>query len=192
MRDIKIGKTYRHFKGNLYKVLSVGVDTETGESRVVYCDVSDPSKVWVRPLDMFVSAVDRAKYPAASQEYRFELVDEPFQWDDMIAAIRQRVMAATSTDPVEIAKSVMAEDFMYMHGPAHHFLDGAAFIRAFVNAGGGSASGVASVLRLATVVLRLATALLAALILNWTSIRWASAQWQCLAQCADSGAFAAQ
>lgn len=50
--------------------------------------------------------------------------------------IRQAVIENKSTDPVEIAKSVMKKDFVSIHGPEHHFLDGAAFIVAYKNAGG--------------------------------------------------------
>lgn len=58
---IRCGK-YRHFKGNEYVVMDVGVHTETGEKMVIYYDCKDPSKIWVRPLDMFIERVDRYEY----------------------------------------------------------------------------------------------------------------------------------
>ena len=33
------------------------------------------SKVYVRPYAMFIEKVDKEKYPAATQEYRFELLE---------------------------------------------------------------------------------------------------------------------
>ena len=72
IREIEIGKIYRHFKGNLYLVLDLAEHTETGEKMVVYKALYDVLKVYCRPLDMFLSEVDRQKYPLVKQTYRFE------------------------------------------------------------------------------------------------------------------------
>lgn len=80
MREIEINKTYRHFKGNVYKVLYIGYDTENfdekGENvKLVIYESKHDGKILVRPYDNFASKIDREKYPNAEQEYRFELVD---------------------------------------------------------------------------------------------------------------------
>lgn len=69
-------RIYRHFKGNTYKALCVAMHTETQEKMVVYQALYGDYKYFVRPYEMFVSKVDRDKYPDVKQEYRFELVEE--------------------------------------------------------------------------------------------------------------------
>ena len=66
---------YRHFKGHLYRVLGTGRHSETQEEYVIYMSVST-GEIWLRPYDMFMSKVDREKYPNVEQEYRFEYVGE--------------------------------------------------------------------------------------------------------------------
>lgn len=68
-----INKIVRHFKGDLYLILSLdGEDTETGEILVTYRALYGDCKLYHRKLSMFLSKVDRDKYPYVEQEYRFE------------------------------------------------------------------------------------------------------------------------
>lgn len=71
-----IGKTYRHFKGGKYTVENIAVHSENAGVMVIYKSVKDPSLVWARPLDMFLSDVDKEKYPLARQDKRFVEVRE--------------------------------------------------------------------------------------------------------------------
>lgn len=73
MREVVIDTHYRHFKGDEYRVLLVATHTETEETLVIYQSVPT-KKIYARPIDMFLSEVDKEKYPNATQEYRFEEV----------------------------------------------------------------------------------------------------------------------
>lgn len=50
---------YRHFKGNLYDVITVARHTETGEDMVVYRALYGDFGIWTRPLAMFIEQVER-------------------------------------------------------------------------------------------------------------------------------------
>lgn len=73
MRQVKIKGIYRHFKGNYYLVEDIAKDSETEEDMVVYRKLYGDCGLWVRPVSMFLSEVDKEKYPETEQKYRFEL-----------------------------------------------------------------------------------------------------------------------
>lgn len=53
------GERYRHFKGNLYEIVTVGRHSETLEELVVYRALYGAGDVWVRPLSMFTDLVEK-------------------------------------------------------------------------------------------------------------------------------------
>lgn len=75
MNELKIHGIYRHFKGDYYMVEDVAKHSETKESYVVYRRLYGDGTLWIRPFDMFLSKVDKEKYPNVEQEYRFQLQD---------------------------------------------------------------------------------------------------------------------
>ena len=71
--EIVVHGVYRHFKGDSYIVEDLAEHTETGETMVIYRALYGKNKLYARPLKMFLSLVDREKYPDVQQKYRFEL-----------------------------------------------------------------------------------------------------------------------
>ena len=73
--EVLLGRIYKHFKGDMYIVEDVVIHSETKEKMVLYRALYGNGLRYVRPYDMFLSKVDKIKYPDVKQEYRFQLQD---------------------------------------------------------------------------------------------------------------------
>ncbi len=79
MEEVKIGRVYRHFKGNYYFVENVAYDSETYERMVVYKPLyerEDGRNIWVRPEKMFLEEIPERPDNITGQKVRFELVED--------------------------------------------------------------------------------------------------------------------
>lgn len=66
-----IGRVFRHFKGNLYRLEGFAKDSETLEEMVVYRALYGEGGLWVRPAKMFFETIERD----GKQFKRFELLE---------------------------------------------------------------------------------------------------------------------
>lgn len=79
MNEVKIGKVYRHFKGNYYFVENIAYDSESQERIVVYKPLynrEDGHYIWVRPEKMFLEEIPQRPDNITGQKHRFELSEE--------------------------------------------------------------------------------------------------------------------
>lgn len=54
-----MGQYYKHFKGNIYKVIHIAKHSETLEDMVVYQAMYGEKGIWVRPKAMFDEVIER-------------------------------------------------------------------------------------------------------------------------------------
>ena len=55
--------------------------------------------------------------------------------EEKYSLIKKNLLDEKGTNPIKIVKHLMHEEFVNIHGPEHHFLDGASFMVALNNAG---------------------------------------------------------
>ena len=88
---LDIGDVVQHFKRELlppertgspdylYVIQAIATHSETGEQMIVYKALYGDHQVYIRPLDMFISQVDKEKYPTVQQKYRFEKLSPHYE-----------------------------------------------------------------------------------------------------------------
>lgn len=79
MEEVKIGKVYRHFKGNYYFVENIAYHSESQERMVVYKPLynrEDNHNIWVRPEKMFLEEIPDRPDNITGQKTRFALVED--------------------------------------------------------------------------------------------------------------------
>lgn len=88
INDLVNGRIVQHFKRELmtdeerrtspekytYEILGIAMHTESEEQLVIYRALYGDMKLYARPAAMFLSEVDREKYPNVKQKFRFELI----------------------------------------------------------------------------------------------------------------------
>ena len=66
------GQTFRHFKGNLYRLEGFAKDSKMLEEMVVYRALYGERGLWVRPAKMFFETIERD----GKTMKRFELAED--------------------------------------------------------------------------------------------------------------------
>ena len=66
---------YRHYKGNVYKVIGIAKHADTQEEMVVFRAVEDEHQLWCQPLEEFKGKVRHQGLMVPTFEY-LETLDE--------------------------------------------------------------------------------------------------------------------
>ncbi len=121
MKEIVKG-IYRHYKGAEYRILNEGLSSENKEPLVIYQDLKDLKKIWVRPRKMFLETVEVEGEKVARFEFISE--EEADSWEYMhkrALADYQNLLKQTAKEKEEFIKYAIS-DFMYDILPVYDHL----------------------------------------------------------------------
>lgn len=109
MSTVKKG-IYKHYKGGEYRVIGEAKNSENKEIEVIYQDLKDENKVWVRPKEMFLEDVEIE----GEKKPRFEFLkeDEELGWEykcKLAVADYQNLIKKTAADKTEFAKYAISD-----------------------------------------------------------------------------------
>lgn len=76
MSEFKPG-LYQHYKGNYYNAIGICRHSETLEIMVVYQALYGDYRLWVRPLDLFLSTIDLDGQTKPRFEFKESLYNQP-------------------------------------------------------------------------------------------------------------------
>jgi len=107
--EIKKG-IYKHYKGQEYRVIDEAKDSETKTEVVVYQDISDEAKIWVRPKKMFLEEVEADGKKKPRFEFLREEETDSFENKYLRAlADYQNLLKQTAKDREDFVKYALSD-----------------------------------------------------------------------------------
>ena len=109
MSTVKKG-IYKHYKGGEYRVIGEAKNSENKGIEIIYQDIKDENKIWVRPREMFLEEVE----VEGEKKPRFEFLkdDEEPSWEHkckLAVADYQNLIKKTAADKTEFAKYAISD-----------------------------------------------------------------------------------
>ncbi len=121
MKQLKKG-IYRHYKGQEHRLLNEVLNSENKEEMIVYQDLKDESKIWVRPKKMFLEEVEIK----GQAQPRFEFIgeEEKETWEHQYKralADYQNLLKQTAKEKEEFVRYALT-DFLHDLLPVYDHL----------------------------------------------------------------------
>lgn len=121
MKELKKG-IYRHYKGGEYRILNEALSEATKEPVIVYQDINDEKKIWVRPKAMFMEEVETEDEKKPRFEYIREEEIDSFENKYLRAlADYQNLLKQSGREKEDFIKYALA-DFLHNVLPVYDHL----------------------------------------------------------------------